>query len=340
MPALFLPHASHEDAPAALDAAGLARVCDASAAAAWRAVRLGIEAIELHCAHGHLMHEFLSPIANERTDAYGGSLDSRMHFPLEMFEATRAAVPPEVPVWLRVSARDWVPGGRDRDSSVAFAQALKARGCAAIHVGTGGNSPLQKIALEPALAVARAHQAGRARARAQAVLALAAVRVQGPVRGGERRAAVAATSGQQDALRHDGPLAFPPPGVVCDPTEAQVGGRHLGIRFRTRCRFPVEDDAARLGRPRDRMTGCGQRGCRRTDPSATFSNPISTPESGHFVAKPVISASHASSGELSRNKVVIPLSNAERLAAMAAGKRSRTRSIKASVDIAWNSSKA
>ena len=151
-----LPHAPHEDTPAALDAAGLARVREAFATAARRAVRLGIEAIELHCAHGYLIHEFLSPIANERTDEYGGSLENRMRFPLEVFDAIRAAVPPEVPVWVRISATDWVPGGWDLDSSVAFAQALKARACAAIHVSSGGVSPLQKIALAPGYQVPHA----------------------------------------------------------------------------------------------------------------------------------------------------------------------------------------
>jgi 2,4-dienoyl-CoA reductase-like NADH-dependent reductase (Old Yellow Enzyme family) len=121
-----------------------------------RAARLGIEAIELHSAHGYLLHQFLSPIANQRTDEYGGSLDNRMRFPLEVFDAVRAAFPAERPVWVRVSATDWVEGGWDLDSSVAFAQALKARGCAAIHVSTGGVSPLQKIALEPGYQVPHA----------------------------------------------------------------------------------------------------------------------------------------------------------------------------------------
>ncbi len=144
-----IPHAPHEQPPAALDAAGLARVRDAFAAAARRAARLGIEAIELHCAHGYLLHEFLSPLANQRGDEYGGSLENRMRFPLEVFDAIRAAFPPERPVWARVSATDWVAGGWDIADTLAFAQALKARGCAAIHASTGGVSPQQKIPLEP-----------------------------------------------------------------------------------------------------------------------------------------------------------------------------------------------
>jgi 2,4-dienoyl-CoA reductase-like NADH-dependent reductase (Old Yellow Enzyme family) len=142
-----LPHSPGEEAPVALDAAGLARVRDGFASAARRAARLGIEALEIHAAHGYLLHQFLSPLSNQRTDEYGGSLENRMRFPLEVFDVVRAAFPAERPVWARLSATDWVEGGWDLDSSVAFAQALKARGSAAIHVSTGGVSPRQKIPL-------------------------------------------------------------------------------------------------------------------------------------------------------------------------------------------------
>ncbi|MBC7663254.1 MAG: NADH:flavin oxidoreductase/NADH oxidase [Caulobacter sp.] len=141
------PHSPAEEAPHALDAAGLARVRDAFARAAERAARLGIDAVEIHSAHGYLLHQILSPLANRRTDEYGGSLENRMRFPLEVYDAVRAAFPADRPVWVRLSATDWVDGGWDLDSSVAFAKALQARGCAAIHVSTGGVSPQQKIAL-------------------------------------------------------------------------------------------------------------------------------------------------------------------------------------------------
>ncbi len=144
-----LPHGPAEEAPTALDADGLRRVRLAFADAARRAVRSGVEGIELHAAHGYLLHQFLSPISNQRTDAYGGSLDKRLRFPLEVFDAARAAVPAEVPVWVRVSATDWVDGGWDLDSTIAFSQALHRRGCAAIHVSSGGISPLQRITLGP-----------------------------------------------------------------------------------------------------------------------------------------------------------------------------------------------
>jgi 2,4-dienoyl-CoA reductase-like NADH-dependent reductase (Old Yellow Enzyme family) len=110
---------------------------------------LGFDGIELHGAHGYLLHEFLSPLANRRTDEYGGSLENRMRFPLEVFAAVRAVFPAERPVWIRVSASDWVPGGWDIADTVAFASALKAQGCAAIHVSSGGISPRQEIKLGP-----------------------------------------------------------------------------------------------------------------------------------------------------------------------------------------------
>lgn len=157
-----LPHAEGELPPQALDAAGLARVRDAFADAARRAVRAGFQGIELHAAHGYLLHEFLSPLANARDDAWGGSLENRMRFPLEVFEAMRAAVPADVPVWVRVSATDWVDGGWDVESTVAFGRALKRLGCAAIHVSSGGVSPRQRIPVGPGyqLPLARAIKAG------------------------------------------------------------------------------------------------------------------------------------------------------------------------------------
>ncbi len=144
-----LPFADGGDAPIALDAAGLARVREDFVQTAQRAARLGIAAIEIHGAHGYLLHEFLSPLSNQRVDRYGGSLENRMRFPLEVFEAVRAAFPAERPVWVRISASDWVDGGWDVDQSVVFSRALAARGCAAIHVSSGGLSPAQAIPLGP-----------------------------------------------------------------------------------------------------------------------------------------------------------------------------------------------
>ncbi len=153
-----LAHIEGEDAPTALDRAGLVRVRDEFAAAAQRAARLGLQGIELHAAHGYLMHQFLSPISNQRSDAYGGSLENRLRFPLEVFDAVRASFPAERPVWARVSATDWIDGAWDVEGTIAFARALKARGCAAIHVSSGGVSQRQKIPLGPGYQVHLAQQ--------------------------------------------------------------------------------------------------------------------------------------------------------------------------------------
>ncbi|MWL89277.1 MULTISPECIES: NADH:flavin oxidoreductase/NADH oxidase [unclassified Cupriavidus] len=144
-----VPHSPDEAPPVALDKDGLKKVRDDFVAAAKRAARLGIDGIEVHGAHGYLLHQFLSPIANHRTDEYGGSLENRMRFPLEVFDAVREAFPADKPVWMRVSATDWVPNGWDIDGTIALSHALKARGCAAIHVSTGGVSPQQAIKIGP-----------------------------------------------------------------------------------------------------------------------------------------------------------------------------------------------
>ncbi|CAD6878211.1 NADH:flavin oxidoreductases, Old Yellow Enzyme family [Methylomonas albis] len=142
----FMPD---DPAPTALDAAGLQRILQAFVSAAQRAHKLGIDAIEIHAAHGYLLHQFLSPLSNQRKDQYGGSLENRMRFPLAVFEAMRAAVPAEMPIGVRISATDWVDAGWDLAQSVAFSQALQACGCAFIHVSSGGLSPLQKIPVGP-----------------------------------------------------------------------------------------------------------------------------------------------------------------------------------------------
>jgi len=148
--------------PEALDALGLERIRDAFAAAAKRAARIGIDAIQLHGAHGYLLHQFLSPLSNTRDDDYGGSFTNRMRFPLEVFSAVRAAFPPELPVTMRLSGTDWVEGGWDIHQSIAFAQALEARGCSAIHVSSGGLDPRQAIPVGPSYQVPLARAIKRA----------------------------------------------------------------------------------------------------------------------------------------------------------------------------------
>jgi 2,4-dienoyl-CoA reductase-like NADH-dependent reductase (Old Yellow Enzyme family) len=144
-----VPHKEGEAPPIALDTLGLARVCEAFVTAAKRAERLGLDALELHCAHGYLMHQFLSPISNRRTDQYGGSLENRMRFPLEVFDAIRATFPSDKPVGIKLSATDWVEGGWDLRQAIAFARELKKRGVDWVDSSSGGVSPHQKIPLGP-----------------------------------------------------------------------------------------------------------------------------------------------------------------------------------------------
>jgi 2,4-dienoyl-CoA reductase-like NADH-dependent reductase (Old Yellow Enzyme family) len=157
-----LPQLDGELPPQALDAAGLQEIVDDFVAAARRAARLGFQAIELHAAHGYLLHQFLSPIANQRGDAFGGSLDNRMRLPLQVFEAVRAALPAGVALGVRISATDWVEGGWDVAQSIAFGQALKDRGADFIHVSSGGVSPRQQIPLGPGYQVHLAEAVRRA----------------------------------------------------------------------------------------------------------------------------------------------------------------------------------
>jgi 2,4-dienoyl-CoA reductase-like NADH-dependent reductase (Old Yellow Enzyme family) len=144
-----VPFASGENAPVALDREGLTRVREAFVAAAKRAHRIGLQAVQLHGAHGYLLHQFLSPLSNRRDDAYGGSLQGRMRFPLEVFDAVRAALPPDFPVTMRVSGTDWAPGGWDLEQTIVFARELEAHGCSGMHVSSGGLTPAQDIPVGP-----------------------------------------------------------------------------------------------------------------------------------------------------------------------------------------------
>ncbi len=144
-----LPWSEGERTPAALDRKGMAEIRQAFAATAVRAHRLGFDGIELHAAHGYLLHQFLSPLSNARQDEYGGSLENRLRYPLEVFEAMREAIPSEMPLGVRISATDWVEGGWDLEQSLVLAQTLKQLDCAFIHVSSGGLSPLQQIPAAP-----------------------------------------------------------------------------------------------------------------------------------------------------------------------------------------------
>ncbi|MFM2075396.1 MAG: dehydrogenase [Pseudomonadota bacterium] len=140
-----LPHLPQERPPKALSEADLDDLVMRFVQAAQRAQDMGIEAVELHAAHGYLLHEFLSPLANRRNDAFGGSFDNRVRFPLRVFEAVRAAFGGVL--GMRVSASDWVDGGWTPEETADLAVRLKAAGADYIHVSSGGVSPQQRIAL-------------------------------------------------------------------------------------------------------------------------------------------------------------------------------------------------
>jgi 2,4-dienoyl-CoA reductase-like NADH-dependent reductase (Old Yellow Enzyme family) len=144
-----LPFSPADHPPVALDGQGLAQVREAFAESARRAARLGLDAVQIHCAHGYLLHEFLSPLSNQRRDEYGGSLANRMRFPLEVFDAVRTAFPKNRPVSIRVSGTDWAEGGWEIEQTIAFARELEAHGCSAIHVSSGGLTPAQRIPAGP-----------------------------------------------------------------------------------------------------------------------------------------------------------------------------------------------
>jgi len=156
-----VPWANNYPAPRALDEAGMDEIKEQFVAATRRSDNLGLDLIELHCAHGYLLHQFLSPITNHRDDAYGGSLEKRLAFPLEVFTAMRAAWPKHKPMGVRVSVTDWIDGGWDVESSVAFGTALKERGCDFIVASSGGIAPQQAIEAGPGYQVGFADQIKR-----------------------------------------------------------------------------------------------------------------------------------------------------------------------------------
>ena len=151
-----LPFEPGDAPPVEMDGNGIARVVKAFRRAAERAVNCGFDGVELHCAHGYLMHQFLSPLSNQRLDEYGGCLENRMRLPLMVFREIRAALPQGFPLGVRISATDWVEGGWDLEQSTAFAARLKELGCDYIHVSGGGLSPRQQIKPGPGYQVRRA----------------------------------------------------------------------------------------------------------------------------------------------------------------------------------------
>ena len=134
-----VPYKEGVPLPQALDEEGIRKVKDDFLAAALRALKAGFQVVEIHAAHGYLLHEFLSPLSNQRTDAYGGSFENRIRLLLEITESLRAAWPQELPLFVRISATDWVEGGWTPDDSVALAKELKSRGVDLVDCSSGGN---------------------------------------------------------------------------------------------------------------------------------------------------------------------------------------------------------
>lgn len=152
-----IPFNDSDPAPIALDAKGIDDIVAAFECAAKRAFAAGFQVIEIHAAHGYLLHEFLSPISNRRTDEYGGSLENRMRLLLRITKRVRALIPEELPIFVRISATDWVEGGWDIEQSIELAKQLKTLCVDLIDVSSGGMTPQARIP------VARAYQVPFAR---------------------------------------------------------------------------------------------------------------------------------------------------------------------------------
>src|SRR5580698_6065738 len=144
-----IPFREDDPLPRALDLAGIQEIVAAFTAAARRAMRAGFRVIEIHSAHGYLLHSFLSPLSNKRTDAYGGSLESRMRMLLQVAKALRETIPEEMPLFTRISSTDWVEGGWDVDQSIVLARALKPAGVDLIDCSSGGVVPGAVVPVAP-----------------------------------------------------------------------------------------------------------------------------------------------------------------------------------------------
>ena len=144
-----VPFRPGDPVPEALDTAGIARIVEAFGAAAERAVQAGFRVLEVHAAHGYLLHEFLSPLANRRTDAYGGPFENRIRALVEVTRAVRARWPERLPLFVRISATDWAEGGWDIGQSIELARRLAPLGVDLIDCSSGGMVPGVKIPLGP-----------------------------------------------------------------------------------------------------------------------------------------------------------------------------------------------
>jgi 2,4-dienoyl-CoA reductase-like NADH-dependent reductase (Old Yellow Enzyme family) len=144
-----VPFQPEDPIPAELSHAAIHSIVDAFRTAAQRALRAGFQVVEIHAAHGYLIHEFLSPLSNRRTDEYGGSLDNRMRFALEVAQAVRGAWPLNLPLFMRISATDWVEGGWTPDESVELARRVQPLGVDLIDCSSGGSAAHAQVPLAP-----------------------------------------------------------------------------------------------------------------------------------------------------------------------------------------------
>jgi len=157
-----VPFGSGYATPTALDEAGIQAVVNAFAAAARRACQAGFQVVEIHAAHGYLLHQFLSPLSNLRTDAYGGSFENRTRLVREVISAVRKAWPESQPLWIRISATDWLEGGWDLPQSIELAKQLGPLGVDLVDCSSGGLAPGAKIPIRPGYQVPFAEAIRRA----------------------------------------------------------------------------------------------------------------------------------------------------------------------------------
>lgn len=153
-----IPYNDKSPTPKALDEVGLRNVIAAFASSAKRATDIGFDAVEIHGAHGYLLHQFLSPLTNKRTDSYGGSLENRMRLTLEVYDAMKAVLPADKAIGVRLSATDWLEGGWTVEDTVTLVKALGDRGCAYAHISSAGLTPDLTVRPEPGYQVALAER--------------------------------------------------------------------------------------------------------------------------------------------------------------------------------------
>ena len=220
-----IPFRPEDPVPEELDTKGIARIVQAFGDAAARALRAGFRVIELHAAHGYLLHEFLSPLANRRRDAYGGSFENRIRMLLETTGAVRARWPERLPLFVRISATDWAEGGWDVEQSVELSRRLAREGVDLIDCSSGGLLPGVKVPVGPGYQAPFAE-----RIRRDAGIKTGAV---GMIRSADQADHIVRT-GQADAV-------FIARQLLRDPYWPLKAAKHLGVQVR----WPPQYERAR-----------------------------------------------------------------------------------------------